>query len=296
MTTILDDIRNAFKRYDNSVVQLILINVIIFALFQIVSSVLFFAGNVTFEDTIVRNLSLPASLYQLSEKPWTLFSYFFFHKGWLHIIFNMFFLYWFGQIIAEFLGHKRLIAIYITGGLVGGITFLAAYNLIPVFSSRVGTNILLGASGAVYAVVLAAATLVPNYTFNLILLGPVKIAYIAAFYVLLSFADIRTDNPGGNLAHIGGAVAGFVFIRQLRRGSDMGKWIYVTLEMFSNVFKPKPIKRVVKNYNSPEKAFKSNPKPDDEEIDAILDKINKSGYESLSREEKEKLFQASQKD
>lgn len=296
MTTILEDIRNAFRRYDNAVAQLIIINVIIFAIYQIISSLLFFAGNTTFESHVMRSLALPASLYQLAEKPWTIITYFFFHKGWLHIIFNMLFLYWFGQIIAEFLGHRRLIAIYVTGGLVGGLVFLLAYNLIPVFQNRAEGSLLLGASGAVYAVVLAAATLVPNYTFNLLLLGPVKIVYIAAFYILLSFADIRTDNPGGNLAHLGGAFAGFLFIWQLRKGNDMGRWIYFTLDTVKNVFSPPKPKKTIYQRPTMQKSSKTSSRPDDDEIDAILDKINKSGYESLSREEKEKLFQASQKD
>ncbi len=136
---------------------------------------------------------------------------------------NMLFLYWFGKLIDEYLGTRRLINLYLLGGIIGGISYLLIYNLIPNFRQSIGTP-LLGASGAVYAVVIGAATLMPNYTFFLLLLGAVRIKYIAAFFLVLSFVDLSRDsNPGGNIAHLGGALLGFIFITQLKKGNDLGK-------------------------------------------------------------------------
>jgi hypothetical protein len=205
----------------------------------------------------------------------------------------MLFLWWFGQIIHEFIGNRRLIALYILGGLAGGIFFILMYNIIPQFSPLVSSNVLLGASGSVYAIVIGAATLSPNYQFNLILIGPVKIIYIALFYVLISFFEIAGTNPGGNLAHLGGSLMGYLFISQLRKGNDFGKPVNQALEWLSGLFAPKPALKKTKG--SAQTNVRSSSEPEDEEIDLILDKISKSGYESLSKEEKQKLFQASQK-
>jgi hypothetical protein len=157
---------------------------------------------------------------------------------------------------------------------------------------------LLGASGAVYAVVVGAATLMPNYTFFMLLLGPVRIKYIAAFFIVLSFVDLSRDaNPGGNIAHLGGALLGFVFISQLKQGTDIGKPLTGVAEWLKRLFQPKPKLKVT--HRSPvrngQAASTSHAIPNQDEIDAILDKISRSGYESLTKEEKQKLFRASQK-
>jgi len=164
---------------------------------------------------------------------------------------------------------------------------------------------MLGASASVYAVVVGAATFMPNYTFFLLLIGPVKIKYIAIFYVFLSFAQTIGDNAGGNLAHLGGALIGFIFITQLRKGNDWGAPVYATLTFFSKLFTRKPKIKVSHKRSASRPASSSSshrstaPKkevnPDQKEIDAILDKISEKGYESLTKEEKQKLFNASKK-
>src|SRR5690606_29429054 len=135
---------------------------------------------------------------------WSIITYMFLHEGFFHILFNMLFLYWFGLLVNEYLGSRKLVNLYILGGLAGGLFFLLIYNIAPFFSDQVQGALMLGASAGVYAIVVGAATLTPNTSFHLILLGPVKIKYIAIFYVLVAFANSSGSNAGGELAHLGG--------------------------------------------------------------------------------------------
>jgi len=299
MNGILDDFRNAFSRKNNGLIQIILINLIVFLALIVLKVVLTLSGASYIYNVVLDQLALPSALGSLIYKPWTLFTYFFTHEGIFHILFNMLFLYWFGKLIDEYLGNRRLINLYVLGGLAGGVLYIALYNLLPYFADRVAGSTLIGASGAVFAVVVGAATLMPNYTFHLLLLGPVRIKYIAAFYVVLSFAQSIGANAGGEIAHLGGALLGFVFIRQLRSGNDMGRPLTAFAEWFNRLFRKKPVMRVT--YQNKTKSgyggYSSNNYgvPNQDEIDTILDKISRSGYESLSKEEKQKLFRASQR-
>ncbi len=162
---------------------------------------------------------------------------------------------------------------------------------------------MLGASAAVFSVAVGASTLLPNYTFNLIFIGPIRIKYIAFFYIILSLAQSIGPNAGGNLAHLGGALTGFLFIKLLQNGTDMGKPIYVLMAIWNNLFRRRPPMRVTHRQKEVQRTASSYSSsaspasvamPDQDEIDSILDKISKSGYESLTKEEKQKLFKASQ--
>ncbi len=296
MSSLFDDIRNSFNKTGSGLNQIILINVIVFVVLIVLNVILTLTGNREIYDLISYQLFLPAQIDNFLYKPWTLITYFFTHDtgNFFHILFNMIFLYWFGSLISEFLGSKRLINLYVLGGVAGGIIYLAAYNLIPYFTERAANTVLLGASGSVYAVVIGAAVLIPDYTFFLLFLGPVKIKYIAAFYAFLSFAQTVGPNAGGNIAHLGGALMGFVYIWQLKQGNDWGKPINATLSFFTSLFKPQPKMKVT--YRNPERKQQSNNQDNvsQDEIDTILDKISKHGYEKLTKEEKQKLFKASQ--
>jgi membrane associated rhomboid family serine protease len=250
-------------------------------------------------DVIHSQFSLPPLLIDFITRPWTMITYMFMHdlEGILHILFNMLVLYWFGRLFVEYLGSDKLIALYILGGIAGAVFFLLAYNTIPFFTQRAPLG-LVGASAAVDAIVVATAVLLPNYTFYLLLFGPVRIKYIAAITVLLSFFGTVGSNAGGNIAHLGGALVGFLYMKQLQAGSNWGMWITVTIDWIKNIFKAKP--KVKVSYRNDRDPMSSKARPGEkgytqDEIDAILDKISAGGYESLTKEEKEKLFNASKK-
>ncbi len=298
MTGIVDDFKNAFRKQNNGLMQIILINVIVFLLMITLLLVFRITDKEAYFAYVEENLYLPGNFMEFIVRPWTLVTYFFVHslRDVFHILFNMLFLYWFGKLIDEYLGSRRLVNMYILGGLAGGISYLILSNAAPGFA---GTH-LIGASGAVYAVVVGAATLMPNYTFVLFLLGPVKIKYIAGFYVLMSYVGLVIGgNMGGDIAHLGGALMGFLFISQLNRGNDMGRPLTRLTEWVRGIFQRKPKMKVTyrntATVHSKTTAATYSGTPDDDEIDAILDKINRSGYESLTKEEKQKLFRASQK-
>lgn len=297
MTSIFDDIRLAFNRRDNSLNQLLLINILVFVILLLLLVILRISHNDHVYNSLVSYLALPSEPGVFIRRPWTIFTYFFTHEGWLHIIFNMLNLYWFGMLIREYLGSKKLLSLYILGGLAGGVLYLLFYNLIPFFIQR-GSAEMIGASASVLAIIVAAATLLPNFVFHLLLLGPVKIKYIAAFLVLLSLSGAVGSNAGGNVAHLGGALLGFVFIRQLQKGRDLGSPIHRFWAWLSGLFSRRPRMKVT--YTNPAASTPTssvvNGKPSQLEVDLILDKISRSGYESLSKEEKQKLFRASQKD
>jgi membrane associated rhomboid family serine protease len=298
---MFDEFRQAFQRYNNSHVQLIIINVAVFVVLGILWVVSEIAGFSNTFALIHKQFQIPALFSDFLSRPWTLVTYMFTHDlgNFLHILFNMIVLYWFGRLFVEYLGSDKLVAVYILGGLFGAALYLLAYNTIPYFVAqaeefKIG---MVGASAAVDAIVVATATLLPNYTFYLLFFGPVRIKYIAMITVFLSFLGTVGQNSGGNLAHLGGALIGFVYIRQLQSGSDWGIWVTVTLEWIKNLFKPKP--KVKVSYRK-EKATvggsasrRAEKNYTQDEIDAILDKISAAGYESLTKEEKEKLFNAS---
>ena len=225
-------------------------------------------------------------------------SYGFAHSiGMYHILFNMLGLYWFGKVFNEYLGSDKLIAVYILGVLTGGIMYLTMFNSIPFFVDQQNDfSGMVGASAALYAVMIATATLLPEYSFFLMFIGPVKIKYIALFFIVGSFIGTVQENAGGNLAHLGGAFMGYVYVKQLQAGVNWGGWITTTLQWFRDLFSSKPRVKVTYRKEAPTQKKSSGPKKaTQEEIDRILDKISDRGYESLTKEEKEKLFNASKK-
>ena len=210
-----ENLRNAFKYNDNSLFKLIAINLLVFMAVLVVRVFLTIGGLGDWYEGALRYVMMPASLSRLATQPWSIFTYMFLHEGFFHILFNMLFLYWFGMIVHQYLGSRKLANLYILGGLAGGLFYLLIYNIAPYFYNSVDSSLMLGASAGVFAIVVGAATLTPNTTFMLLLIGPVKIKYIAIFYVILSFANTVGANAGGELAHLGGALLGFMYITQL---------------------------------------------------------------------------------
>jgi membrane associated rhomboid family serine protease len=275
------------------------------AVYVVMIMVLISSSLVTGDGTLFRSalgyLSLKPAFGTFLYHPWTILTYAFLHDVVpLHLLFNMLMLYWYGSIIQEFLGSRRLINLYILGAFFGALLALIVFNFIPFYRNQIDISII-GASGSVMAIMFAAATLMPDYTFFLFLIGPVKIKYIAFFFFIISLAGTIGTNAGGEIVHLGGAFLGYIYIKQLQAGRDWGTPIDATIEFFQNLFKrtEKPSIKVV--HRQKETAFGSssssvgNTYPDDDEVDEILDKISRSGYESLTKEEKQKLFKASQK-
>jgi len=299
--SVIQDIRDTFSRRDNALNQLIVLNVLVFGVVVLLFAIAFLSQQTTgWYEVFMRQLQLSANLRTLAFHPWTILTYAFVHQSPFHILFNMLNLYYFGQIIREYLGDRRLISIYVLGALAGALAFLLAYNLLPVLQPDAVRGLpVIGASAAIIAVVVAAATLLPNYTFMLFILGPVKIKWIATALVFISVAAINQKNTGGEITHIGGALLGFVFIKVLNLGRDMGRPVEAVLDWFGRVASHKPSMRVTHRQPVTTSAgsgakVSAAPIAGQDEIDLILDKISRSGYESLSKDEKQKLFRASQ--
>ena len=299
---MLEEFKNAFQRHNNAHIQLIIINLMMFVVLGVIMVISKIGGFEELFSVIHDQFQIPARFSVFVTRPWTILTYMFMHDltGILHILFNMLVLYWFGRLFVEYLGSDKLIALYLLGGLAGGIAYLLAYNTIPFFVTQSQTFSIgmVGASASVDAIVVATATLLPNYTFYLLFFGPVKIKYIAAITIFLSFLGTIGSNAGGNIAHLGGALMGFLYLKQLQTGINWGSWITVTLDWFKDLFKEKPKVKVSYRKERPttSKAHPVNqPGFTQEEIDRILDKISAGGYESLTKEEKEKLFNASKK-
>lgn len=297
---MLEEFKNAFQRPNNGHVQLIFINVVVFLVLAVLFVFSTAAGFSDFFESIHSQLAIPAPIFSFLAKPWTILTYAFVHDltGIFHILFNMLAFYWFGKIFIEYLGSDKLIAVYVLGALAGGISYLLVYNTIPFYAERIPLHGMVGASAAVYAVLVATATLLPDYTFFLLFFGPVRIKYIALIYIVISFLGSVGGNAGGNVAHLGGALIGYVYTKQLQAGVNWGSWITLTLDWIKGIFSPRSNVKVT--YRSTEPKTKSSKstssgKASQAEIDAILDKISDRGYESLTKEEKEKLFNASKK-
>lgn len=285
---IIEDFKNAWSKENNALVKIILINVIIFIGASFIEVFLTLSGGGNFFKLIINKLMLPASFTSFILQPWSLISYFFLHLNFTHILWNMLFLYWFGKIIQDNIGNNAVISLYVLGGIIGGLSYMALFNIIPYYENRISESLMLGASAGVFSIVAGSATLLPNYTFYLLFLGPVRIKYIALFYILLSFLDVTGSNAGGEIAHLGGAFIGYLFIRQLQNGINMGEGIINIINFFNRNKNKKEREETIINEEQ-----KSDISQD--EIDNILDKISESGYSSLSKKEKEKLFNASKK-
>lgn len=279
--------------------KLMIINIGVFAVIVLINalSFLIIEGNKNAFISFCSNyLAVPADLGKLVFKPWTLFSYFFLHTEFWHLLGNMIALYFFGRIFLNFLSPKLLLKYYILGGLVAGLTFIISYNIFPTLVKTNG-GVLLGASGAVFAVLFGVTAKVPNYIFNIFNVLRVPLWVLSALYTLLFISSIPIANTGGELAHLGGAFLGYFYTKRLDAGKDIGKWLEKLMDATTNLFKPRKkgnLKTVHKNkskvggYTKADFSEFNNQK----KIDIILDKIGKSGYDSLTEEEKDLLFRA----
>lgn len=300
---MFDEFKSVFQKPNNAHVQLIVINVAIFLVMGAIYVFSTIGGADWIYAFVSKQFTIPPKFGDFLVRPWTIITYAFAHSltDIFHILFNMLVFYWFGRLFIEYLGNDKLIALYVLGAITGGVVYLMVYNLVPFFIERSEFLGMVGASAAVFAIVTGAAVLLPNYTFYLLFLGPIRIKYIAAFYIIMSFLGSVGSNAGGNIAHLGGALMGFIYIKQLQVGVDWGSWVTSTLDWIKSLFEPRPRVKVSYRKSEPKSKPRSSANPrgaskaSQEEIDAILDKISERGYESLSADEKEKLFNASKK-
>ena len=295
-----DDFNRIMRSKGNSVPKVILVNVLMFLLVYMVGSIVGYFTNLPVIGFMKTWLSLPGDFVDTLYQPWSYVTNIFMHADIFHILFNMLILFWFGRIMTEYLNDRKFFGVFLIGGLVGSIAFVLLSTVLNIFGDFSNlSGYLLGASGGVLAVVVATATLLPNFTMNLLLIGPVRLKYIALAMLVFSTLLNFETNTGGKIAHLGGAAFGYWYILELNQGRDRVQWLFNLLDRISGLFGGKPKMRVAyrktgggKKANKP--SYSKMDTSDKQKLtDHILDKISKSGYESLTKEEKEFLFRIS---
>lgn len=314
LRSIWDDVRHQFN-FGNMLTRIVIVNVAIFIFVNLVRLVLVIAAG-GIEDsgayyrTFLEFFMISSDWFHNLTHPWVIITHMFLHESFWHILWNMLIMWWFGgRIVGDLLGDKRVLPLYLLGGLMGAIVYFIVGNMTDIWGTGAFA---LGASAAVMAILLAAASKAPDYPVHLIILGEVKLKYIVGAFVLVDIIGISQNyNSGGSFAHLGGAMMGWFFVAQLDQGNDLSIPVNNLLEkvnsFFKGLFSNKPQSKLKVDYKNP--SFKkrkvktgaghhdsdSGNIPHQEQLDAILDKIKESGYESLDRAEKEFLFNASKK-
>ena len=289
MNNIFSEIRNNYK-VGNGFTKLLYLNLFFFVIYTIIW--------VPFNEieTIIKYLSFPSKTDILIHKPWTFLSYMFIHTDSLHILSNMVFLYFGSKLFLKHFNNKQLITTYILGGICGAIFFKLLFNLFPEYANFNSEKELIGASAGVFAIMIAASTYRPNALISLTFIGNVKLKYIAWAAIILFYLGIgNSPNPGGHIAHLGGALFGYMYIKQLQKGDDFSIGFTKWINNIFNLFKPKSKLKTVHKRKKTDTQFNTEKSAQQIAVDIVLEKISKSGYESLSKEEKATLFSASKK-
>ena len=292
MDNILNNLKQEFKQ-GTMLNKLIYINVGVFLLFSILGV---FSFMFQFDSNpILSKLYLPAGNSKLLSQPWTFITYMFMHNDFLHLLFNMIWLHFGGKIFLQYLNPKQLLSTYILGGMSGGLLFIIAYNYIPALTMHTQNAQALGASAPVLAIMAAIATYSPDYSVRFPFIGIVKLKHIAIFCVALDILSIPQGNAGGHIAHLGGAIFGYFYIKQLKKGNDISNGFSNLLNKLVNTLKAKSKLKTVHKRSKSDKQYNKEKTEQQKAVDLVLEKISKSGYESLSKEEKATLFNASKK-
>lgn len=294
---IWEGIKQSF-RSGTSLTQLIYVNVGVYLLVKIFFLLGWIINISDLGYLFGGYFAVPADTPRILSQPWSLVTYMFLHYDFFHILFNMLWLFWFGKMFIEYIGNSKLVAVYLLGGLTGAAFYILAYNVFPVLEGYKDVAIAIGASASVMAVVFAVAFYRPNYRVHLFFIGPVKLIHIAIFTVIIDVLSISGGNAGGHIAHLGGAFYGYLYAVNFRKGNDIASFFVAFINKIGKLFKhPRKPKMKVK-YGNPSAAsmsdsqYNARKKDDQEKINKILDKISKSGYESLTKEEKEILFKS----
>ena len=289
-------IKSSFRQ-GSSLTRLIYINCGIFLLLKILYIFFLLAGEgQDFYDHLLEWVGVPAYPEYLLYRPWTLLTYMFTQFGFLHLLFNMLWLYWFGSFFLNYFTERQLTGVYLLGGFAGAALYIAAYSAFPYFDPLTRmSSWAIGSSASVMAIVFAVCTYLPQHKVYIFLIGPVKLIYLAIFTALIDVLSIQYGNAGGHIAHLGGAFSGWLFILGVRRNKDFVSGFLGFFERIPRFFSDKKKMRV--KYKKPvsqmnDREYNEYKKRQNDRINEILDKISKSGYESLSREEKEILFRS----
>ena len=292
MSTVLKDLKRNFKR-GNSLTKLIYINVGVFLIASIlhVLSFLFMVNSLEF----LNYFTLPASISYFIKKPWSIITYMFLHQSFIHLLFNMLWLYFAGQIFLSFFDNKKLISTYVLGGISGAVLFIISFNLFPAFAGVLQNAVAVGASASVLAIIMAITTKSPNYSIRLFLIGNIKLKHIAIVSIVLDILSIPQGNAGGHIAHLGGAFFGYLYVKQLNGGNDIASVFDKIMDYLATYLKRESKLKKAYRRKKSDQDFRRGKVQTQAKIDNILDKISKSGYESLTKEEKDILFEASKK-
>jgi len=292
MDGIFTNLKRTFQA-GNILAKLIYINVGLFILIRLLTVLLVLFDLQGFP--FLNYLQMPSSPELLLYRPWTVFTYMFTHFDFLHILFNMLWLYWFGQIFLYFFNERQLGGLYMLGGIAGALFFMLAYNIFPYFQNVAHTSFLMGASASVMAIVFAVSFYKKDFEINLLLIGRVKLIYLAVFTLVLDLLSITSQNAGGHIAHIGGALFGIWFASRIKVGKDLTAPMNRLIDKVVNLRKRPSKMRVTYKRNETDHEYNARKNQENVDLDSILDKLKRSGYESLSAEEKKKLFDASKK-
>ena len=289
MANILEEIKQSFRQ-GNFLTRLIYINAGVFVIVQLLC-VIFRVLDIS--NIWVSYLELPAFFQTFIKQPWSIITYMFMHHDFIHLIFNLLTLYWFGKLFTNYFSQKQLVGLYILGGIGGAIFYFIAYNTISSLNSNIFFSYLIGASASVMAIIFALVKYIPNEEIHLALIGPVKLKYLGIGMLVLDVIGTTSVNAGGSISHIGGAVVGYVFAQTiLTSGKDITAPINSIISYFNNLFyiKQKPKFTVHRNTTKTDEEWnmenRNRKRENNEEIDKILEKIRKSGYANLTEEEK----------
>ncbi len=300
MKQFIEHIKSSFRAGD-FLTRLIYINAGVFVVVKLSILIGSFFG---IDDFWVQYLQMPAWLPSLMRQPWSILTYMVLHTHFVHAIFNLIALYYFGRLFMSFFHQKQLVATYIWGGLAGAAFYLLSVNLLPIFEPLKYSSYLVGASASVMAVLFAAVGCAPDNEINVTLIGRVKLKYIGLAFLALDVFSLGGINSGGSLAHIGGAIMGYLFAYLYTRGTDISRPITAVIDALANAwpkqspFKKQKIRVTTNNTRKMSDAewnqqHKQQEKARQERIDLLLEKIKKSGYQNLTEEEKKSLFDLS---
>jgi membrane associated rhomboid family serine protease len=297
--------RNRFLlgQADNALVWLVAVNVMLFIIILFVRVIYNFSSgaNAGFESGALPIFQLPASFGALAYKPWTLLGYMFSDVRVMGLLGNMLWLWAFGYILQDMAGNRKLIPIFIYGGLAGGLFFIAAHSIFPYLRPAQASSVLMGANAAVTAIALAATSLAPDYRFFRNIGKGIPIWVLTAIYLLVAFAGLADQSAAYSLATLGGALAGFLFVMLLRRGYDGSVWMNNFYNWVKNMGNPNkknsaPAKQQAFYNTGNRKPYTKTTHITQQRVDEILDKINQKGYQFLTDDEKNILKKASEED